>query len=66
MDKDIIDIFETYVDEMDARLEHAHRFAHTFIATDVVKYENFRDICVKTLKEMKKVDTKSSVSKLSK
>lgn len=66
MDKDMLNIFDMYLDKMDVKIEKAKENAHTFIATDVVTYENFRDICVKVIEEMKKIDSKGSVSKLSK
>ena len=66
IDKDIKNLFDTYVDKMDVKLENAKRNAHTFIAVDVVTYENFRDLCVKMLEEMNNNDSKGSMSKLSK
>ena len=66
IDKDIKNLFDTYVDKMDVKLENAKRNAHTFITVDVVTYENFRDLCVKMLEEMNNNDSKGSMSKLSK
>ena len=66
MDKDVMDIFNDYLKTMDKKLNTAKTYAHAFIAVDVMTYENFRDLCVKMLEEMKKNDSEGSVSKLPK